>query len=93
MTYIETLKKAKEHNIDNLTLAIATECECIFDFNYTYNEFNSICEFIRYCYLKAERVEIWQLVKAVADEIENGLTIDGVLDLSYWDIIEKAVDY
>lgn len=93
MTYIETLKKAKEHNIDNLTLAIATECECLFDFNYTDNEFNSICEFIRSCYLKAERVEIWQLAKAVADEIENGTTIEPVLDLSYWDIIEKAVDY
>lgn len=94
MTFKEQLKIANDNDLSILDLEIANECDCVFDFDYTNDDFESICGVIRTAYLKAEEMTIIALVQCVSDLItDENYTIQQVLDLTSWELIEKASWY
>lgn len=94
MTFKEQLKIANDNDLSILDLEIANECDCVFDFDYTNDDFEAICGVIRTAYLKAEEMTIIALVQCVSDLItDENYTIQQVLDLTSWELIEKASWY
>ena len=94
MTFKEQLKIANDNNLSILDLEIANECDCVFDFEYTDDDFEALCGVIRTAYLKAEEMTIIALVQCVSDLITNeNYTVQQVLDVATWDLIEKASWY
>ena len=94
MTFKEQLKIANDNDLSILDLEIANECDCVFDFEYTDDDFEALCGVIRTAYLKAEEMTIIALVQCVSDLITNeNYTVQQVLDVTTWDLIEKASWY
>ena len=94
MTFKEQLKIANDHDLSILDLRIANECDCVFDFDYTDDDFEALCGVIRTAYLKAEEMTIIALVQCVSDLItDENYTVQQVLDVTTWDLIEKASWY
>ena len=94
MTFKEQLKIANDHDLSILDLEIANECDCVFNFDYTDDDFEALCGVIRTAYLKAEEMTIIALVQCVSDLItDENYTVQQVLDITTWDLIEKASWY
>ena len=94
MTFKEQLKIANDNDLSILDLEIAHECDCVFDFEYTDDDFEALCGVIRTAYLKAEEMTIIALVQCVSDLItDENYTVQQVLDVTTWDLIEKASWY
>ena len=94
MTYRETLRKAIRLGIRVSDLVIANECDCIFEFEYTNEQFEQLCEKAHECYLKAESVDENALEQAINDLIMvDDWTIQEVLNLDKWELIDKAIRY
>jgi hypothetical protein len=93
MTYKEQLKAVRDLGIDICDLNIADECENIFDFYYTDEEFEKLCEKARDCYIKSDLGAL-AIALAINHLIrDDEQTIDQVLQMSKWDLIEKASYY
>lgn len=93
MTFREQLNKVNELGISICDLEVANECDCIFNFEYTEQEFEQLCDFARYCYLKDQSGDIGpnHIAQAIDDLIrEDEKTIQEVLDMSGWDILDRA---
>ena len=94
MTFKEQLKIANDNDLSILDLEIANECDCVFDFDYTDDDFEALCGVIRTAYLKAEEMTIIALVQYVSDLItDENYTVQQVLDITTWDLVEKASWY
>ena len=94
MTFKEQLKIANDNNLSILDLEIANECDCVFDFDYTDDDFEALCGVIRTAYLKAEEMTIIALVQCVSDLItDENYTVQQGLDITTWDLNEKASWY
>lgn len=94
MTFKEQLKIANDNNLSILDLEIADECDCVFEFEYTDEEFEKLCTRIRYAYLKAEEMTVTALVHCVIDLInEEDLTIEQICEMDVYDFILKTSWY
>lgn len=89
MTYRETLKKARELDINPFDLIVAEELENVLDtleLDFTDKQFENACEVIQQAYFKADdNVSIWNLARAYCDLKEDGqpTTPNRVLNLAY----------
>lgn len=91
MSFREQLNKANELDFSISELKIANECDCIFEFEYTEREFEDLCCLAHDCYLKAEQMTEFAIAMAINEFIvEENYTIEEVLDLYKWDLINKA---
>ena len=94
MTFKEQLKIAENNNLSILDLEIADECDCVFEFEYTDDEFEKLCARIRTAYLKAEEMTVAALVHCVNDLItEEDKSIDQICEMDVYDFILKASWY
>lgn len=94
MTFKEQLKIAENNNLSILDLEVADECDCVFEFEYTDEEFEKLCTRIRYAYLKAEEMTVTALVQCVNDLIdEEDATIEQICEIDVYDLIQKASWY
>lgn len=94
MTYREQLVKARELGINICDLEIADECECMFDFDYTEEQFEQLCECARECYLKIDNITANAIASAITELIKyEGKTVSQVLSMRRRDIIDKASCY
>lgn len=94
MTYREQLNKARELNLNLCDLDVANECDDVFDFEYTEEEFEKLCEFACYIYLKSENLTTNNIAHCINDAIiYYGWTIEQVISLDKWEFIEKASRY
>ncbi len=94
MTFKEMLKIAENNNLDILELEIADECDCVFEFEYTDDEFEKLCTCVKYAYLKAEEMTVTALVRCVNDLItEEDKSIDQICEMDVYDFILKASWY
>lgn len=94
MTFKEQLKIAENNNLSILDLEVADECDCVFEFEYTDEEFEKLCTRIRYAYLKAEEMTVTALVHCVNDLIdEEDATIEQICEMDVYDLIQKASLY
>lgn len=94
MTYKEQLNKIKELGIDIIDISIAYEFECVFGFDYTDEEFENICSYAKYIYLKSEYMTYNALALCINDLITNeNYTIEDIVAMGKYDFIEKASYY
>ena len=80
MTYREQLEKVNELGINVCKLEIAYECDCVLDFEMKEKDFEDICEFAHYIYLKSESLTANAIACCINDMVTvEGKTIDEVI--------------
>lgn len=69
MNYKEQYEKAKEMGLNIISLEVANEIKCFFDFELSDYEFESCCSLVEESYLKSEDLTILQFTRALYDMI------------------------
>lgn len=82
-----------EHKIDD----IETFCRCtdktIFEFDYTEDDFEWLCDKVSVAYLKSDSIALEDIVYAINSVITNEeKTIKDILNLTHWELLELTVD-
>ena len=91
MTYREQLNKLEELGITPTSIEIGNSCDCIFDFNYSDEEFEKLCNFAEEMYLKADVMTTDAVACCINDLVnEEGKTVEEILEMDKWDFIDKA---
>jgi hypothetical protein len=91
MTYREQLNKVRDLGISICDLEIANELDAVLDFEYTEEEFESLCAFGVEIYLKAEKMTTDAIAYCINDLVEEeGKTVEEILKMNKWDFIVKA---
>ena len=91
MTYREQLNKVRDLGISICDLEIANELDAVLDFEYTEEEFESLCAFSVEIYLKAEKMTTDAIAYCINDLVEEeGKTVEEILKMHKWDFIVKA---
>lgn len=94
MTYREQLNKVNNLGISICDLEVANELDAILDFDYTDEEFESLCAFGARIYLKAENMTAVAIAECINDIVnEEGKTVEEILEMDKWDFIDKASNY
>ena len=94
MTYREQLNKLEELGITPTSIEIGNSCDCIFDFNYSDEEFEKLCNFAEEMYLKADVMTTDAVAKCINDLVnEDGKTVEEILEMDKWDFIDKASNW
>ena len=91
MTYREQLNKVRDLGIAICDLEIANELDAVLDFEYTEEEFESLCAFSVEIYLKTEKITTDAIAYCINDLVEEeGKTVEEILKMNKWDFIVKA---
>ena len=91
MTYREKLNKLKELGITPTSIEVGNSCDCIFDFDYSDEEFEKLCNFAEEMYLKADVMTTDAIAYCINDLVnEEGKTVEEILEMDKWDFIDKA---
>lgn len=94
MTYREQLNKVNNLGISICDLEVANELDAILDFDYTDDEFESLCAFGVRIYLKAENLTADAIAECINDLVnEEGKTVEEILEMDKWDFVDKASNY
>ena len=94
MTYREQLNKVRDLGISICDLEIANELDAVLDFEYTEEEFESLCAFGVEIYLKAEKMTTNAIAYCINDLVnEEGKTVKEILKMNKWDFINKASNW
>ena len=94
MTYREQLNKLEELGITPTSIEVGNSCDCIFDFDYSDEEFEKLCNFAERMCLKADVMTTDAVAKCINDLVnEEGKTIEEILKMDKWDFIDKASNY
>lgn len=94
MTYREQLNKLEELGITPTSIEIADSCDCVFEFNYSDEEFEKLCNFAEKMYLKADVMTTDAVAKCINDLVnEDGKTVEEILEMDKFDFIDKASNY
>lgn len=94
MTYREQLNKVRDLGISICDLEIANELDAVLDFEYTEEEFESLCAFSVEIYLKTEKMTTDAIAYCINDLVEEeGKTVEEILEMDKWDFIDKASDW
>lgn len=94
MTYREQLNKVRDLGISICDLEIANELDAVLDFEYTEEEFESLCAFGVEIYLKAEKMTTDAIAYCINDLAnECGKTVEEILEMDKWDFIDKASNW
>ena len=94
MTYREQLNKVRDLGISICDLEIANELDAVLDFEYTEEEFESLCAFGIEIYLKAEKMTTDAIAYCINDLVEEkGKTVKEILKINKWDFIDKASNW
>lgn len=94
MTYREQLNKLEELGITPTSIEVGNSCDCIFDFDYSDEEFEKLCNFAERMYLKADVMTTDAVAKCINDLVnEDGKTVEEILEMDKFDFIDKASNY
>lgn len=94
MTYREQLNKIRDLGLNICDLEIANELDAVLDFEYTEEEFESLCAFSVEIYLKAETMTTDAIAYCINDLVEEeGKTVKQILKMDKWDFIDKASNW
>lgn len=93
MTYREQLDKVNELGINICDLTIANELDCVLDCEYTEKDFERLCEYARYIYLKADNITAEAIARAIDDLLSQGKTVGKIVAMNKYTFIDKAVCY
>ena len=90
MTYREKLNKLEELGITPTSIEVGNSCDCIFDFDYSDEEFEKLCRFAERMYLEANVMTTVAVAKCINQLVEDGKTVEEILEMDKWDFIDKA---
>ena len=94
MTYREKLNKVNELGINICDLTIANELDCVLDAGaYTEKDFERLCDYARYIYLKADNITAEAIARAIDDLLSQGKTVGKIVAMDKYSFISKAVCY
>ena len=93
MTYREKLNKLEELGITPTSIEVGNSCDCIFDFDYSDEEFEKLCRFAERMYLEANVMTTVAVAKCINQLVEDGKTVEEILKMDKWDFIDKASNY
>ena len=93
MTYREKLNKLEELGITPTSIEVGNSCDCIFDFDYSDEEFEKLCRFAERMYLEANVMTTVAVAKCINQLVEEGKTVEEILEMDKWDFIDKASNY
>ena len=94
MTYREQLNKVNELGISICDLEVANELDAVLDFNYTEDEFESLCAFGVEIRRKAETMTVNAIACCINDFVnEESKTVEEILKMDKWDFISEAGNY
>ena len=93
MTYREQLNKLEELGITPTSIEIGNSCDCIFDFNYSDEEFEKLCRFAERMYVEADVMTTDAVAKYINQLVEDGKTVEEILEMDKWYFINKASNY
>ena len=93
MTYREQLNKLEELGITPTSIEVGNSCDCIFDFDYSDEEFDKLCNFAEKMYLKADVMTTDAIAKCINQLVEDGKTVEEILEMDKWDFIDKASNW
>ena len=92
MNFKEQLDKVRELKISILALEVANEVET-FDYNNTLSDedFERICSIVFDYYLDTNDISISAIVIFIFSLIEDGKTIDEIIDMDKYDFIDQLI--
>lgn len=94
MTYREQLNKVNELGINICDLTIANELDCVLDYGtYSDKDFERLCEYARYIYLKVDNITAEAIARAIYDLLSQGKTVGEIVTMDKYTFIDKAVCY
>ena len=93
MTYREQLNKLEELGITPTSIEVGNSCDCIFDFDYSDEEFEKLCRFAERMYLEANVMTTVAVAKCINQLVEDGKTVEEILEMDKWDFIGRASNY
>ena len=93
MTYREKLNKLEELGITPTSIEVGNSCDCIFDFDYSDEEFEKLCRFAERMYLEANVMTTVAVAKCINQLVEDGKTVEEILEMDKWDFIDKASNW
>ena len=93
MTYREQLNKLEELGITPTSIEVGNSCDCIFDFDYSDEEFEKLCRFAERMYLEANVMTTVAVAKCINQLVEDGKTVEEILEMDKWDFIDKASNW
>lgn len=93
MTYREQLNKLEELGITPTSIEVGNSCDCIFDFNYSDEEFEKLCRFAERMYVEADVMTTVAVAKYINQLVEDGKTVEEILEMDKWYFIDKASNY
>lgn len=93
--YRESLNFIRNNNISILDITVACECDCAFDFDYTDEQFEKLCEIAKNSVLKGERcIDEYAVATAINYMItEEEKSIEDVLNAQIWDIVQLSTNF
>ena len=91
LNFREQLNLVKDRGCSVCQIDVANSCDCLFDFKYTYQEFEALCERVMEAYLDSENYSTDELAYAVNDFISKGYTIKEVCDMSSWELLDAVL--
>ena len=93
MTLREKLNKLEELGITPTSIEVGNSCDCIFDFDYSDEEFEKLCRFAERMYLEANVMTTVAVAKCINQLVEDGKTVEEILEMDKWDFIDKASNW
>lgn len=95
MNYREALDFTRKNNISILDITVACECDCAFEFDYTDEQFERLCEVAKNAVLKGERnIDEYAVATAINYLIvDDGKSIEDVINMIAWDIVGVALSF
>ena len=94
MTYREQLNKVNELGINICDLTIAHELDCVLNSGiYNDKDFERLCDYARYIYLKADNITAEAIARAIDDLLSQGKTVGKIVAMNKYSFISKAFCY
>lgn len=91
MDYKRLLEIVKKNQISVLSLDVAYEVDCaINDYEYEERDFNKLCAYLEWIYLKADGTALEHIVMYARDLIAEGQKIEEIITINKWDFLEQT---
>lgn len=90
----EQLEAVKGLDFNLCDLEIANECDCVFNFEYTDEQFEELCEYAKAVYLESAYLTPNAIAQTISDLISNQeQSIEQLLEMDYDEFSNKASYY
>jgi hypothetical protein len=94
MTYREQLNKVNELGINICDLTIANELDCVLDCEYTEKDFERLCDYASYIYLKSDNITAEAIARTIYGLLwSDEHTVDSICRMDRRKFTDLALNY